>query len=152
MQVTFYEGGSAGHVVPRLIEKMYQQKQRGVVWVPDATMFQALHDVLWTFSKTVFIPHGGKADGINPSEQPFWFTHTLENPNQATALMTIGAPYTEVAEIQKLNFTRVIDVCQQATSPQREQYNAYVQAGFEAQWWLNTEQGWKAKTPAQMAA
>ena len=145
MQIAFYEGADPAYVLPRLIEKIYTQKQRGVIWVPDTGLYQALHDVLWTFSKISFIPHGGKADGLPPEDQPFWFTHTLENPNNASVLLTVCAPLTQATDIKSLGFSRVVDVCTVAAPTNHEQYAIYQQAGLSPQWWINTTEGWKIR-------
>lgn len=150
MQVAFYEGVDPHHVVPRLVEKMYLQKQRGVVWAPDEEMYQRLNDVLWTFSKISFIPHGGKSDGVEPANQPFWMTASLENPNDARVLVTVGTPCVDVESIKKLGFERVVNVCIQADSTTQEQYTLYQTAKVELQKWVHTASGWQnlANQPA----
>lgn len=152
MHVAFYEGVDPHHVVPRLVEKMYTQKQRGVLWVPDADMYQRLNDVLWTFSKISFIPHGGKSDGVAPEDQPFWMTTVLENPNDARVLVTVGAPCVEVESVKKLGFDRVVDVCAQANPVAQEQYALYQSANVDLQRWVHTASGWQNQANQPAAA
>lgn len=145
MQVAFYEGANPLQVVPRLVDKIYQQGQRGVVWIPNVAIYQAVHDVLWTFSKTTFIPHGGKADGIPAGDQPFWLTTHLENPNEAIVLVGVDMPAIDVDAVRKLGFERVVDIFETVTDVQTNQYTAYTKANVTPQWWLNTSEGWKPK-------
>lgn len=145
MQVAFYEGINPLQVVPRLVDKIYQQGQRGVIWIPDASLYQPIHDVLWTFSKTTFIPHGGKADGIAAEEQAFWLTETLENPNESIVLIGVDIPAIDMEVVRRLGFERVVDIFETATDVRTRQYGAYIKANITPQWWLHTSQGWKPK-------
>lgn len=152
MQVAFYEGAEPRYVAPRLVEKMYAQKQRGVLLIHDTHTYQDINDVLWTFSKVSFIPHGGKEDGLAPEDQPFWLTSTLENPNHANVLILLGENIDTLDKVKSLGFDRVVSIFIQPHQGAIDQYASYQSAGASVQWWVNTTGGWQNKANLPAAA
>lgn len=76
-------------VLKELLEKSLGRGQRSVVLASSTDEVESLCTSLWTTEQRSFIPHGSKIDG-NPSRQPIWFTEKIENPNQASILVSIG--------------------------------------------------------------
>ncbi|MDR0296581.1 MAG: DNA polymerase III subunit chi [Rickettsia sp.] len=79
-----------------LVEKSYHNNLRIVVLAPDIEVQELLNNMIWTYSRKQFIPHGSKLDPL-PEKQPVYITHQLENPNQASILIII-APF-DIQEI-----------------------------------------------------
>jgi DNA polymerase-3 subunit chi len=84
-----YSVSSLEKVLPKLLEKVLTSNQKAVVIAASETELKMIDTFLWTFSKSVVIPHGTNEDGNAPL-QPIWLTCTEENPNQAEVLVVIG--------------------------------------------------------------
>lgn len=147
MHISFYEGLEAVYIIPRLISKAYEQKQRGVVWLTDPALYQPINDVIWTFSKTTFIPHGGKEDGISPDLQAFWLTATLGNPNSSDTLFVVNGANLPLEQIKSLGFDKVINVITQNSEHIQNEYKVWKNANHQAQWWQHGANGWQNTLP-----
>ena len=71
--------------LPKLMEKAYAKAMRAVI-VADATALEVIDKTLWTYSQSVFLPHGTQADP-EPQRQPIYLHTTPTNPNRAELLV-----------------------------------------------------------------
>ncbi len=69
-----------------LVERLYREGRRVVIWVADPGRLQILDDYLWTFEKLAFIPHGVPVGGGGVDE-PVALTAEPVNPNGADVLV-----------------------------------------------------------------
>lgn len=90
MKVRFYQLTSAplGKVLPKLLEKIYEQRQRILVLCPNEETVQAFNEGLWTYHPTSFLPHGTAKEG-DPASQPIWLSSKIEPLNGATVCVSI---------------------------------------------------------------
>ncbi|MGX6960378.1 MAG: DNA polymerase III subunit chi [Rickettsia endosymbiont of Pentastiridius leporinus] len=72
-----------------LIEKCYYSDLKSVVLTVDTDQQEMLNKNLWTYSRKQFIPHGSKFDP-KPEKQPVYITDELQNPNDATVLISLN--------------------------------------------------------------
>jgi DNA polymerase-3 subunit chi len=117
-------------VLPVMLEKTLERKQRAVVMAGSQERVEALTGHLWTWQDRGFLPHGSEKDGF-AEDQPVWLTARDENPNGAQVLfLTDGATSERLA---------AYDVCailfdgadEAAVATARESWRAYKAAGHE---------------------
>ncbi len=70
-----------------LVEELYKDGRRVVVWVTDEGRRQILDDYLWTFRKLSFVPHGVWQDGMEETDDPVVLVGEAGNPNRADILV-----------------------------------------------------------------
>ena len=90
MQVRFYQLTCApmAKVLPKLLEKIYEQRQRILVVCSNEETVQAFNEGLWTYHPTSFLPHGTSKEG-NPENQPIWLSSKVDPLNGATVCVSI---------------------------------------------------------------
>ena len=88
-EFNFYDIGSntLDKFLSQLLEKILILKKRAVIIVGDEDQVNYFNQQLWTLSTNSFIPHGSKVNG-DPENQPIWLTNILENPNNASYLVS----------------------------------------------------------------
>jgi len=88
-EFNFYDIGSntLEKFLSQLLEKILILKKRAVIIVGDEDQVNYFNQQLWTLSTNSFIPHGSKVNG-DPENQPIWLTNILENPNNASYLVS----------------------------------------------------------------
>jgi len=70
-----------------LVERLYREGRRVVVWVQDEGRRTILDDYLWTFNKLSFVPHCAWASGMEDVSEPVVLVGEPANPNGATVLV-----------------------------------------------------------------
>ncbi len=75
---------------PKLIEKIYYSNQRILVIFSDHDLMKSVDDCIWSYSTKHFIPHATENDDFI-DQQPVLLTTKLNNSNNSSILMTIGA-------------------------------------------------------------
>jgi DNA polymerase-3 subunit chi len=70
-----------------LVEKLYKQRRRVVVWVADEGRLKILDDYLWSFHKLSFVPHAVWTENMGSSDEPVTLLSTTANPNGAEVLV-----------------------------------------------------------------
>lgn len=70
-----------------LVEKLYDDGRRVVVWVADEGRRQILDDYLWTFRKLSFVPHCLWRGGMEETDDPVVLVGEAGNPNRAGVLV-----------------------------------------------------------------
>lgn len=87
-------------VVPRLVEKAYQQGDRVQIICDNHERMETLNHALWTFAQAAFIPHSYVGD---PKDNPVWLTLSTDLQNNPSILFLIGLKtYPEFAGIKRL--------------------------------------------------
>lgn len=54
----------------RLVEVLYRDRRKVVIWVADQDRLQILDDYLWTYHKLAFLPHRVWRSGQPPEDEP----------------------------------------------------------------------------------
>ena len=75
--------------LPKLLEKIYAQKQRALLLTDSEEQTEALALQLWTYNPASFLPHGTHKDGFI-QDHPIFITHREENPNKAEILIILN--------------------------------------------------------------
>src|SRR5690606_18173117 len=102
-EISFYhlQGSSLEQALPRLLERDAEGGKRAVVMMGSTERVQTLNNVLWTYQRDSWLPHGSAKDG-NAEDQPVWLTAEDENPNGASFLfLADGARSDHVASFER---------------------------------------------------
>jgi len=71
----------------RLVEDLYKQRRKIVVWVSDPGRLQVLDDYLWTFRKLSFVPHAVWSSEMGDLDEPVVLVSESANPNRADVMI-----------------------------------------------------------------
>lgn len=74
---------SVEKALPKLLEKMLEQKKRVLVIGESETYMETLNTLLWTYHPSSFLPHGTYKDSFS-SEQPIFLGADFNTPNKAS--------------------------------------------------------------------
>jgi DNA polymerase-3 subunit chi len=73
--------------VCRLVESLYLDGKRAVVFMEDAGRASVLDAMLWTFSQNSFVPHVYCQGAESAQEPVVLVSGTVSNPNRSTVLV-----------------------------------------------------------------
>lgn len=145
--VNFYHitKSTEAEVLPRLLEKVLENKHRAVVLVDDVVYLEELDKLLWTYTPLAFLPHGTEKDP-HPENQPIFLATTLSNPNKADVLVLTSD--VSVADIHP--FEKCLDIFnghnKESTEKARGRFKTYKEKGHEVRYWQQNDQGkWTLK-------
>jgi DNA polymerase III subunit chi len=137
-------------VLPKLLEKAITSGARVVVLAGSKERVAHLDDHLWVYRDDSWLPHGSDPDGPtadpNASQHPIWLTHTEENPNQATILITCDG-----AHVSRLDlWPRCLDLFDgnddQAVTAARSRWKLWKEQGHELVYYQQSDRGgWEEK-------
>jgi len=148
--VQFYQLKSTPleRALPKLVEKAYLAGCRVQLVLGSEERTQYVNDVLWTYSQSMFLPHGSAKDG-NAERQPVYLSAQLETPpNKADVLfVTDGSTPPEGA------YARVLDMFdgndEAALKAARGRWKAYKDQGCELSYYKQNEAGaWESVSAA----
>ena len=71
----------------RLVERLYKQRRRVVVWVADQGRRQILDDFLWSFERLSFVPHAIWSSELGEIDEAVALVGEPINPNRAQVLV-----------------------------------------------------------------
>ncbi len=131
--------------LPKLLEKVLQQDMRAVVVAGSEERVEALNDVLWSYSREGFLPHGSTRDGY-AELQPVWLSTTEERPNGATVLIAVDGVKPDAVD----DFDRVVEMFDgrddTAVATARDHWKSFKAAGHAVTYWQQTDRGgWEKK-------
>lgn len=92
-RVSFYlfkaGGGDRQHFVCRLLERIYNEGQRGYAYLPDSSALADLDEALWTFRPGSFVPHE-----LAPSDEaaPILLGDGQDLPGDRQVLLNLDYP------------------------------------------------------------
>jgi DNA polymerase-3 subunit chi len=75
-----------------LVDRLFRERQRVVVWVADEGRRQILDDYLWTFQKLSFVPHLLWSPSQGEVSEPVVIVGEPANPNRGTVLVVGDEP------------------------------------------------------------
>ena len=126
--------------LPKLLEKVHGAGLKAVIKVGSEERMRELDDLLWTYSKNSFLPHGS-LKAKSPDQQPIYLTTEDENPATATVLVLVDSMQSE--ELGK--YDRCLEMFdgtdQSAVVAARTRWKIYTEAGHDLTYWQQTEQG-----------
>lgn len=128
-----------------LAEKVYASGKRLLIKTELVEKAEHLNTLLWTYRPDSWLPHGAESDG-NEADQPVLITTRNDNVNQAEMVMLVdGGTLDEIRSFERcLNLFNGYD--EVAVQQARELWKAVVDAGFEAYYWQQNDDGkWEMK-------
>jgi len=133
------------HALPKLMSKVNDAGLKAVIKVGTAERMGELDEILWTYSKQSFLPHGHMKSKF-PDQHPIYLTTGDENPGRATILILVDNM--ESDDLTK--YDRCLEMFdgtnQEAVTAARARWKTYKEAGHELTYWQQTEQGgWDKK-------
>lgn len=131
-------------VLPELLEKTLQRGWRAVVKGGTPERIDDLNNVLWTYGRASFLPHGVKADGFE-DKQPIYLTTEDERPNGAQVLFLVdGADTADVSVYDRVCY--LFDGNDEdAVQAARMRWKRAKDAGHKLTYWQQSETGWVKK-------
>jgi DNA polymerase IIIc chi subunit len=122
-------GAKKAYDACRLVEALYLDGRRVVVWFSDAGRAAVLDQYLWTFSQSSFVPHLRWNGGDELEEPVALVVGELANPNRADVLVVVDRLEELGAAAQ---FERIHDLLAR-TSEDHGKREAWEAAGFSVQ-------------------
>lgn len=142
-EVRFYHLGRQPleDALPRLLEKCLDRGLRAIVLAGSPQRVSHLNQLLWSWSRDGFLPHGAKEDGF-AAEQPLWLTEEPGDvPNGATVAFQLDGM--EVAGSD--HWTLICDMFDgrddEALAAARGRWRRYKDGGHEMTYWQQAEEG-----------
>lgn len=89
----------------QILNKAYLAKINTLVVTGSSDRTEMLDDLLWTFDKESFLPHGTLRDP-EPQKQAILICDNIDNQNSATLLVLVDGTYIELVN----DFDRCIDI------------------------------------------
>lgn len=71
----------------KLVEELFLDRRRVVIWVADEGRRQVLDEWLWTFRKLAFVPHAVWQAALGEVDEPVVLVGEPANPNRAAVLV-----------------------------------------------------------------
>jgi len=122
------KGSKVARDVCELVERLFRQGRRVVVWVSTHHRAQVLDDYLWVFSQSSFVPHG-MWQGTGPVEDPVVvMAESIVDPGNGDVLVLAEAA-TEREGL--VGFSEIHEVCSGATEADRTRF--WQEAGYRVQ-------------------
>lgn len=132
--------------LPALLEKSLERGWRAVVQAVSEERIAALDEHLWTYRDDSFLPHGTDKEA-HAADQPVVLTTGALNPNRASVRFLVeGAEIPSDAAAYQRMVILFDGTDPHALALAREQWRAVKEAGHEATYWQQSENGrWERK-------
>lgn len=131
--------------LPKLLVKVHGAGMKAVIKVGSQEQMQALDNLLWTFDKNSFLPHG-TMKATSPDQQPILLTTADDNPAGATVLVLVDSMESDQLDRYDRCLEMFDGTDQDAVTAARTRWKEYKEAGHELTYWQQTEQGgWTKK-------
>lgn len=128
--------------LPELLEKIVERDMRAIVMATTQERLRQLNDLLWTYRREGFLPHGTSEDGP-AEEQPIFLTMDEETPNNASVLLLVDGADPAHCE----SFDRVLDLFDGndpvALDAARNRWRRRKGDGYTVTYWKQGERGWQ---------
>jgi DNA polymerase III subunit chi len=133
-------------VLPVMLERtVVRDGRRAVVVAGSPERVEKMNAHLWTYSDSVFLPHGSKTDG-HAAQQPVWLTDTDENPNEAKVLFLVDGGVSENVATYDLVCELFDGRNDKAVAAARHRWKTYKDGDHALTYWQQTERGgWEQK-------
>ena len=132
-------------VLPLLLEKTFDSGKRAVVMVGSTERAETLNNLLWTYKKDSWLPHGNAKDG-DAEKQPIWLTTEDENPNQATFLFLADGAQSKNLNTYERCFELFDGNDSDAVTVARDRWKVYLEDGHDVTYWSQNDRGgWEKK-------
>jgi len=85
-------GSKRAGALCHLVERLYRDRRRVVVWVGDEGRLHILDDYLWTFRRLSFVPHAVWSPELGDLDEPVVLLAEPANPNRSDVLVVGDDP------------------------------------------------------------
>lgn len=138
MDLVCYFANSVEKTLPRLVEKIYLQRNEVVILTPSKERAFAIDQTLWTYTPLSFIPHGCEYRDCQPNDHPVWITTTLDNINNGKVLVLVDKI---LVKIPKDLFEKVVILLNEDD----HEFAESICKDFEnCSFWEQTDAGWQS--------
>lgn len=144
--IGFYHLTRSGldQALPQLLTKTMQAGKRALVVLGSDQRVASIDDLLWTFDKSSWLPHGGTKTE-NPADHPILLSTDDTNTNQATFLfLADGGTSDRVADYERC-FEIFDGHDDDVVAAARARWKTYKDADHTLTYWQQTERGWENK-------
>lgn len=135
---------SLEQALPQLLSKTLQAGKRALVVLGSEQRMKSIDDVLWTFDKPSWLPHGTtKSEPLE--DHPILLSIDDTNANNATFLFLVdGGTSDRIGEFERC--FEVFDGHNDETvAAARERWKTYKDADHALTYWQQTDRGWENK-------
>ena len=87
LELHLLPGAKRAGALSHLVERLYKDRRRVVVWVGDEGRLHILDDYLWTFRRLSFVPHAVWSPDLGDLDEPVVLVAEPANPNRADILV-----------------------------------------------------------------
>lgn len=144
--IGFYHLTRSGleQALPQLLTKTMQAGKRALVVLGSDKRVASIDDLLWTFDKSSWLPHGSTKTE-SPADHPILLSTDDENANSATFLfLADGGGSDRVADYERC-FEIFDGQDDDTVAAARERWKTYKDAGHSLTYWQQTDGGWENK-------
>ena len=126
--------------LPKLLEKVHGAGLKAVIKVGSEDRMRELDDLLWTYSKNSFLPHGSMK-AKSPDQQLIYLTTEDENPAKATVLVLVDSMESDALSKYDRCLEMFDGTDQSAVVAARTRWKSYTESDHDLTYWQQTEQG-----------
>lgn len=135
---------SLEQALPQLLNKTMQAGKRALVVLGSEQRMASVDDLLWTFDKSSWLPHG-QSSGGHAADQPILISTEDQNANDATFLfLADGGASDRIADFERC-FEIFDGHDDDVVAAARERWKVYKDAGHSLTYWQQTDRGWENK-------
>ena len=140
MEINFYQLENLDcKVIAQILLKIKEEKKRTLIYAKTDEILKQIDEVLWSFSKTKFLPHATKWEKVNPLEQPTFLTNEENNQNQAEFLLMLD----EVSDDFLKKFEKIFYFFNNSNlESARKLYSNYKKKSFSINFYKKDEDKW----------
>lgn len=145
-EIGFYHLTRSGldKALPQLLGKTMQAGKRALVVLGSDQRLSAIDDVLWTFDKASWLPHG-RGPSEYAEHQPILLSTDDTNANNAEFLfLADGGTSERVADYERC-FELFDGHDDDVVALARSRWKSYKDAGHQLTYWQQTDRGWEKK-------
>jgi DNA polymerase-3 subunit chi len=137
----FYQSFSPLHTLPRLLETLYREGIKSLVYTPLPHQRDEINGLLWTYRADSFLPHGRCCDPYAEA-QPILVSHQCIPLNKASAVLTLGGDSAEDLHPFEAYYYLFPSGDEDATRQSRTHWRRHQQAGHTLSLHRQDERGW----------
>ena len=137
----FYQSLAPLHTLPRLLETLYREGIRCLVYTSLPQQRDDLNALLWTYKVDSFLPHGRCCDPYAEA-QPILISNQCVPRNGATALLTLRGESPEDISTFSAYYYLFGVGDEETTHNSRDHWRRHQQAGHTLSLHRQDEKGW----------
>jgi len=141
-EIRFYhlQQTSLENALPEILLKAVEREYKIIIKCSNKEEVEAIDEMIWTYRKDSFIPHGCKKNGFE-NEQPIWITSKDENVNNANMLLLINNAESELIENFDLCCKIFDGADNEILEKSREHWKEYKNKDYGLSYFQQDEQG-----------